>query len=489
MFCDDIIMEMDSPPYWILELSSVKYIPDAVTILNNYAFSEPFEEFSTDLNDFYIACLYIKYERREISWAVFLEKAGNYADGYQCCKQDCEYFYYMLNDYEDSCFSGRIERKQKKEVKSEFKVDILKINYYCERFEKYFKRYVEFEKEEKKLKIGNKIKKVRKYLNLIYSYLIAEKLKTTPFVRIIPTDKCNLNCLYCWQHSNNTDEMSEKEYKAIIKKAKKMKAGIVTFLGGEPLLWEYIYSAIKLCNENNIITDITTNGTLLNEESLNKLGESGLDCLNISVDGKTTEKSIELLIKNLKYINEVRKKYGVKVRVNSVLHKKNFEEIKELIEYCNKENIALSIGYVVPSIDGDIEINSESIYFGKEDSDILNNIVKYIKNKISEKYIIIDPPEYFENIDKFIKKEKFWECNYSGAYGWINVTAGGKIRSCTKKMDFTDYNYLELKSEDIIKIKEEFKKKIKECNVKCYSNCAYDSYYYIKNKWKIIKKW
>ena len=54
-------MEMDSPPYWILELSSVKYIPDAVTILNNYAFSEPFEEFSTDLNDFYIACLYTKY--------------------------------------------------------------------------------------------------------------------------------------------------------------------------------------------------------------------------------------------------------------------------------------------------------------------------------------------------------------------------------------------------------------------------------------------
>lgn len=337
------------------------------------------------------------------------------------------------------------------------------------------------------MKIGNKIKKIKKYFNFIYSYLIAAKLKTTPFVRIIPTDRCNLNCVYCWQHSNNTDEISEQEYKLIIKKAKKMKAGIITFLGGEPLLWQYIYSAIKLCTENNIITDITTNGTLLNYESFKKLGESGLDYLNISVDGKKTEKSIELLRKNLKYISEIRKKYGTIVRVNSVLHNKNFEEVKELIEYCNKENIPLSIGYAIPPISD--EIKTEDIYFKKEDDKILNEIVRYIKNKISEKYMIIDPPEYFENIEKFIRKEKFWDCNYSGGYGWINVIAGGKIRSCTKKMDCTDYNYLELKSEDIKRLKDTFKEKIEECNIKCYSNCAYDSYYYMKNKQKFIRKW
>lgn len=118
MFCDDIIMEMDNPPYWILELSSVKYIPDAVTILNNYAFSEPFEELSMDLDDFYIGSLYIRYERREISWATFLEKAGNYADNYQWCKKDCEYFYYMLNDYEDSCFLGRFRKKAEERGKN-----------------------------------------------------------------------------------------------------------------------------------------------------------------------------------------------------------------------------------------------------------------------------------------------------------------------------------------------------------------------------------
>ena len=334
----------------------------------------------------------------------------------------------------------------------------------------------------------HKIKKIRKYLNLLMAYMRASKFTTTPFVRIIPTDRCNLSCSYCWQHNNKSIEITEQEYKLIIEKAKKMKVGMINFLGGEPLIWKYIYSAIELCNKYNIMSDITTNGTLLNEETLNKLGESGLDSLNISVDGKTTEKNIELLKNNLRFINEVRKKYGIIVRINAVLYKNNFEEIKELIEYCNSEKLPLSIGYVVPIVNEETEKKENGIYFIKADRELIREIVTYMREKISKGYKIIDPIEYFENIEKFIRKEKFWECNYSGKYGWINVIGNCKIRSCTKKMDDTGYDFLELKKEDIIKLKENFKEKIDKCNRYCYSNCAYDSFFYTRNKRKFLKK-
>lgn len=341
---------------------------------------------------------------------------------------------------------------------------------------------------EVKKKLLHKIKKVKKYLNLLTAYIRAGKFTTTPFVRIIPIDRCNLNCDYCWQHSDNSKEITEQEYKLIIEKAKKMRVGMINFLGGEPLIWAHIYSAISLCNKYNIMTDITTNGTLLNEETLNKLGESGLDSLNISVDGKTTEKNIELLKNNMISINKVRKKYGIIVRINAVLYKNNFEEIKELIEYCNLKKLPLSIGYVVQNVNEKTKKTENSIYFKEEDSELIREIVSYIKEKIAKGYKIIDPIEYFENIEKFMRREKFWECNYSGKYGWINVIGNCKIRSCTKKMDDTGYNFLEIEKEDIIKLKENFKLKIDKCNRECYSNCAYDSFFYTKNKIKFLKK-
>lgn len=331
------------------------------------------------------------------------------------------------------------------------------------------------------------IKKINKYVNLITAYLQAKKLRTTPFVRIIPTDKCNLNCAYCWQHSNECHDITEDECKLIIEKARKMKVGIVTFLGGEPLLWKHIYFAIELCNKYNIITDITTNGTLLNKDVLNKLANSGLDYLNISIDGTSTDKNLKLLESNISYLKEISKNYGVMIRINAVLYKNNFEEIKILIEYAHLHKIPISIGYIVPPINN-TELSLKSIHFELSDTELLMEIIKYIKKKISEGYPIIDPIEYFENVYKYLRRERFWKCNYSGPYGWINVIGGCKIRSCTKKMDEMEYNFLQLKPKDIKNIKNDFQEMTNICNKECYSNCAYDSYYYMKNVPNLLKK-
>ena len=38
-FCDDIILEYEKPPYWIIELATVKYQGDAIGIVNRYIHS------------------------------------------------------------------------------------------------------------------------------------------------------------------------------------------------------------------------------------------------------------------------------------------------------------------------------------------------------------------------------------------------------------------------------------------------------------------
>ncbi|WP_139997433.1 hypothetical protein [Paenibacillus paridis] len=152
LFCDELIEKLDKPPYWIIELAIAKYIGDAIEVVNTYAFSEPFENFSNSLCDLYIGCLYIRYERRQLSWASFLTKSDDFADGsgYFALKKDADYFYSMLNDYEDNEYSIDLENKQAERVKQEFQNEISEVRNMYIPFIGYFREFVSTQSNKQK---------------------------------------------------------------------------------------------------------------------------------------------------------------------------------------------------------------------------------------------------------------------------------------------------------------------------------------------------
>jgi len=322
-----------------------------------------------------------------------------------------------------------------------------------------------------------------KYLNFVNNYNFSHFDYTALFVRIIPTDNCNLNCLYCFQRKNNTPEMTWEMFEKIFSKAKSLKTGFISFLGGEPMLWEYIYDAVELCTEYNILTDITTNGTLLNNTTIEKLSNAKLDYLNISTDIQSTdaisEKNIIFDKEILKELKMAEKNHNIKLRINSVIYNNNFEDIKLLLELSKENKIPISLGFVVPNMNDN---TNKSICFSQDDTDLLTEITNYILEKKNARYPIIDPDSYFTNIFRFLKNESFWKCNYPTKYGWINVTPDGSIRGCTKKMDTTDFDFISLTPENIKEYKALLKASVNQCNPYCYSNCAYDSSFYKDNK-------
>ncbi|WP_172200951.1 hypothetical protein [Saccharibacillus qingshengii] len=147
LFCDDIILEYTKPPYWIIELATVRFQPTAIEIVKNYMYSEPFVDFyRSELFDQYIACLYLRYDRREISWASFLSLSGDYADGSQEVKKDCDYFYELLNEYKNHEFDEKLEHNQKEEIKINFIEEIKEIEGFYKIFKDYFKQFIIKEK-------------------------------------------------------------------------------------------------------------------------------------------------------------------------------------------------------------------------------------------------------------------------------------------------------------------------------------------------------
>jgi MoaA/NifB/PqqE/SkfB family radical SAM enzyme len=335
------------------------------------------------------------------------------------------------------------------------------------------------------------LERAAKFKNLTDAYLSSAVHGTPAFVRMLPTDRCNLDCAYCWQRDNASADMTLPEFEAYLGKARELKVGLMTFLGGEPMIWPHLYDALALCTRRHVMTDMTTNGTLLTPETVDRLGAAGLDYLNISVDGArpsaVTRKNSVFRPGIVEALKEARSVHHMHSRINAVIYRDNSADVLDLLEFARERDVQISLGFIVPPLEEGRRAEG-GINFGPGDEPLLRRIVDAILERKRAGYPVIDPDAYFENIFRFIRREKFWDCNYPTRYGWINVTPSGRIRSCTKKMDELDLRFLELDLERLRELRGVLKEKVAACNLDCYSNCAYDSYFYTHNTGEMLKK-
>ena len=341
------------------------------------------------------------------------------------------------------------------------------------------------------------ILKPKKLMRVTHSYLRSKFIPTPVFLRIIPSDRCNLQCKYCFQYDNSSHIMTKEEFDKYFKKAVGLGVSIVSFLGGEPMLWPHIYYAIQKCTDNGIMTEMTTNATLLSDKNLEKLGLAGLDMLNLSVDSLTkTEQSDKSLLNKNDLANRLgyfRKKFKTHVRLNAVITKQNISNIEQLIDFAHELTYPLSLGFVVPPIFKREKYGGEHLLFDKNDFSILKKAVKMILDKKRKGYNIIDSNSYFEGIFDFINGTNDWDCKYikryggyTKRYGGIIIAPDGRLRSCTKLMGYMDYNFLDLNPNLVKQVRGKIDIIINGCNPKCYSNCAYATYYYNLHKFEFL---
>ncbi|XXF65559.1 radical SAM protein [Thermoanaerobacterium thermosaccharolyticum] len=108
------------------------------------------------------------------------------------------------------------------------------------------------------------------------------------------TNKCIFRCLHCYNSSGENividDELADDEVVEFIKDVAKMQLYNVCFCGGEPLLRkELIYKCTKILKDNGTTyVSMVTNGFLIDKKTALNLKKSGMDNIQISLDGATS---------------------------------------------------------------------------------------------------------------------------------------------------------------------------------------------------------
>lgn len=102
------------------------------------------------------------------------------------------------------------------------------------------------------------------------------------------TRRCNLNCRHCYSESNHDaedDELSTSQAMSLIKDLAAFKVPVLLFSGGEPLAREDVFDLGAYAVDKGMRVVLSTNGTMLNENTVTRLKTIGFSYIGVSLDG------------------------------------------------------------------------------------------------------------------------------------------------------------------------------------------------------------
>ena len=102
------------------------------------------------------------------------------------------------------------------------------------------------------------------------------------------TRSCNLMCLHCYTASTNhaaRDELTSAEAQAVVKDLAGFEVPALLFSGGEPLMREDVFELMSLTRALGVQPVLSTNGTLISQDTAAWLNDAGVNRVGISVDG------------------------------------------------------------------------------------------------------------------------------------------------------------------------------------------------------------
>lgn len=154
------------------------------------------------------------------------------------------------------------------------------------------------------------------------------------------TRSCNLACRHCRassKHGPYANELTTNECFKLIDEVVSFSNPVVILTGGEPLLRKDIFEIAGYGTKKGLRMVMATNGTLLTDEFVAKINQSGIKRISVSLDGPDAASH-----DNLRQVPGAfqracegiarAKKAGLEFQINSTITKRNIKLIPQIME-------------------------------------------------------------------------------------------------------------------------------------------------------------
>lgn len=199
------------------------------------------------------------------------------------------------------------------------------------------------------------------FVQAAYSYL-ASSVTGRPGMNGMPlavgvelTNNCNLKCPECSSGSGRMTRergyLNPELFKRVMKELKPYLFNTNLYFQGEPMLHPGFFSFLEYSHDT--CTTVATNGHFLSDVNCEKIINSGLDKLIISLDGIDQETysqyringNLDLVKTGIERISEVRNLYRspLKIEIQFLVNKLNEKQIPRVKEFAKKNKAALRL--------------------------------------------------------------------------------------------------------------------------------------------------
>jgi MoaA/NifB/PqqE/SkfB family radical SAM enzyme len=279
------------------------------------------------------------------------------------------------------------------------------------------------------------------------------RLRFSPFLaQLVIIRRCNLSCGYCSEFDKTSKPIPTSVLEKRLRKLKSLGTFGISLTGGEPTLHPDLPHLIRKCRELRFFrTGMISNGLLLRPDLIEALNESGLQEMQISIDGVQGNDTTQKVLGNLKQRLQWLHKYArFRVVVSGVLGACPPQEAEEVVSFAKQMGFVPRV-LLIHDNEGQLKLNSDEV-------------------KAFEKIIRQLPKRWvdFSNYRTRLVKNGSapFKCRAGSRYLYIDEY--GQVNWCsqTRKVwskDLMDYTFADLREQFF---------QYKSCHATCTLGCA-----------------
>jgi radical SAM protein with 4Fe4S-binding SPASM domain len=166
------------------------------------------------------------------------------------------------------------------------------------------------------------------------------------------TRTCNLRCVHCYSDSHAqkySGELTHEEAKRVIDDLVAFKVPAVLFSGGEPLVRPDLPELMEYAATSGLRVTLSTNGTLIDEPTAQRLHEIGLTYVGISLDGigetndlfRGKKGAFDDAVRGMRNCRAVGQKVGLRL----TLTRRNCMDLHDIFNFIEAEDIQRACFY------------------------------------------------------------------------------------------------------------------------------------------------
>ncbi len=152
------------------------------------------------------------------------------------------------------------------------------------------------------------------------------------------TQRCNLSCVHCRSASDSDASrgiFTLERSKELIDEISRFCQPVVVLTGGEPLMHKNVFEIAEYGTDRGFRMCLATNGVPVNDEICEKIKDSGIKIVSLSLDGSTAEihdnfRNQEGAFEGTIQAAKTLKKHNIEFIINSSFTRRNQEDIPEV---------------------------------------------------------------------------------------------------------------------------------------------------------------